>query len=214
METDDRLKLSLKDDDGSLIFAFDRDGIPRTGSSWCCRYTTAHHVTANTAKRSACSSFSTWFVLAIPAGVLPGWWDLWRLPEQTDEINVGSQIVYQFWAGLFLRQQKETQTEPVLWRFFQALRHTSCILLFFRYAAASVKGATLMNKQSIRNNLLQVILATLKLCRMLRLISSCSLGDCVQTFCEPQQRADFPQMVWMTSPVSPLSHWLDKVGFC
>lgn len=78
------------------------------------------------------------------------------------------------------------------WRVFQAVHHSSCLLS--TYCCVS-EGETLMNKQSIPNNLLEVILATLKLRWMLQIMSSCSLGDCVQTFCEAQQRADLPQMV-------------------
>lgn len=83
---------------------------------------------------------------------------------------------------------------------------------FFTIDCCISEGETLRNKQSILNNLLAVILVIRKLHRMLHVVSSGSLGDGRQTFCEPQQRADFPQMVWMTS-LYPICHidWI-RIG--
>lgn len=86
------------------------------------------------------------------------------------------------------------------------------VLAFFTIDCCICEGETLMNKRSILNNLLAVIPVIRKLHRTLHVASSCSLGDCRHTFCEPQQRADFPQMVWMTS-LYPICHidWI-RIG--
>lgn len=96
METDDGLKLSLKDNDGSLTFAFDRDRMLEIGlclSLHSARSTPLGIMWQKTQQMHQPIPFSAWFVFAIPAGILPGWWDLHRLPEQIDEINVGRHFI-------------------------------------------------------------------------------------------------------------------------